>query len=74
MGPTSVVLVCARSSDGQGVESVDGGVRVARALCRPTTETGARGGGTGGRDDKSVPLVIRCGERNNAHDVSLRGP
>jgi len=73
VGLTSAVLACKRSSDGQGVESVDEGVRVARALCRPAAETEARGGETGGRDDKSVPLVIRYGERNSAHDVSLHG-
>jgi len=45
----------------------------ARAVPSGGRNRGLRGG-TGGRDDKSVPLGIHCGERNNAHDVSLRGP
>lgn len=70
----SAVLACARSSNGQGVESVDGGVHVARARYAVRRPKQGPEGGTGGRDDKSVPLVICCGERNSAHDVSLRGP
>ena len=45
-----------------------------RARCAVRRPKQGPEGGTSGRDDKSVPLVIHCGERNSAHDVSLRGP